>query len=151
MKDQDQIIIYNMDDDRTSVALFAKDGQVWMNQNQLAELFETSKQNISLHIISVLKHNELNEKSVVKNYLTTAMDGKDYKVVFYALPMIIAIGFRVKSKRGTQFRQWANQNLHEYMVKGFVMDDEMLRKARGALSGIKQDFVVYKQTNTSDL
>ncbi len=123
----EDIIIYNAEDGKTSVSLMAKDGNVWMNQNQLAELFATSKQNISLHVINILKENELVENSVVKDYLTTAPDGKKYKVIFYSLEMILAIGFRVKSKRGTQFRQWANRNLKEYMVKGFVMDDERLK------------------------
>lgn len=131
MKKENQIIIYNTDDNKVSVALYQRDGQIWMNQNQIAELFETSKQNISLHIINILEDKELNENSVVKDYLTTASDGKDYKVSFYALPMIIAIGFRVRSKRGTQFRIWANQHLHEYMVKGFTMDDERLKNPDG--------------------
>jgi hypothetical protein len=82
-----------------------------MNQNQLAELFDTSKQNIGQHIASILEDKELSENSVVKNYFTTAADGKEYNVTFYSLEMILAIGFRVRSKRGTQFRQWANQNL----------------------------------------
>ena len=127
----EDIIIYNAEDGKTSVSLMAKDGNVWMNQNQLAELFATSKQNISLHVINILKENELVENSVVKDYLTTAPDGKKYKVIFYSLEMILAIGFRVKSKRGTQFRQWANRNLKEYMVKGFVMDDERLKNPDG--------------------
>ena len=93
------IIIYNTEDGKTSVSLFAKEGKVWMNQNQLAELFATSKQNIGQHITSILKENELDANSVVKNYLTTASDGKEYKVTFYSLDMILAIGFRVKSKR----------------------------------------------------
>ena len=102
--DEQNIIIYNTKDGKASVALYAKDGQVWMNQNQLAELFDTSKQNISQHIINILNDKELSENSVVKNYFTTAADGKNYEVTFYALPMILAIGFRVRSKRGTQFR-----------------------------------------------
>lgn len=78
MKDKQNIIIYKTQDGKTAVSLYAKDGSVWMNQQQLAELFDTSKQNISLHIINILKENELDEKSVVKDYLTTATDGKDY-------------------------------------------------------------------------
>lgn len=113
------IIIYNTPDGKASVALYAKDGSVWMNQNQLAELFDTSKQNSGQHIKSRLDDRELSEDSVVKDYLTTATDGKHYKITFYALDMILAIGFRVRSKRGTQFRQWANQNLKEYMIEGF--------------------------------
>jgi hypothetical protein len=125
-KDQN-IIIYNTSDGKVSVSLFARDGDVWMNQNQLAELFDTSKQNISLHIINILEENELNKNSVVKDYLTTASDGKKYNVTFYSLEMTLAIGFRVRSKRGTQFRKRANQNLREYMIKGFIMDDERLK------------------------
>ena len=126
-----EIIIYNTDDGKTSVALMAKDGNVWLNQQMLAELFDTSKQNVSLHIINILNEKELDENSVVKDYLTTAADGKNYNVTFYSLDMILAIGFRVRSKRGRQFRQWANRNLKEYMIKGFVMDDERLKNPDG--------------------
>src|SRR5690554_4162694 len=125
------IIIYNTVDGKASIALYAVDGTVWMNQNQLAELFDTSKQNIGQHIKSILSDSELAEDSVVKNYFTTASDGKEYNVSFYSLDMILAIGFRVRSKRGIQFRQWANRNLKEYMVKGFVMDDERLKNPDG--------------------
>lgn len=131
MGGEQNLIIYNTEDGKASVALYAKDGDVWMNQQQLAELFDTSKQNISQHINNVLEENELQESSVVKNYLTTATDGKNYDVTFYSLSMILAIGFRVRSKRGTQFRIWANQNLREYMIKGFVMDDERLKNPDG--------------------
>ncbi|MCL2028236.1 MAG: virulence RhuM family protein [Bacteroidales bacterium] len=124
-----EMIIYNTDDGKTSVMLLAKDGNVWMNQQQLAELFDTSKQNVSLHIINILKERELDDNSVVKDYLTTASDGKEYSITFYSLDMILAIGFRVRSKRGTQFRRWANQNLKEYMIKGFVIDDERLKNS----------------------
>ena len=96
------IIIYNTPDGKARVTLFAKDGMVWMNQAQLAELFDTSKQNIGQHIANILEERELDANAVVKNYFTTAADGKEYKVVFYALDMILAIGFRVRSKRGTQ-------------------------------------------------
>jgi hypothetical protein len=90
-----------------SVALYAKDGKIWLNQQQMAELFATSKPNISMHIANILKENELNKDSVVKDFLTTAADGKNYNVVFYSLEMIIAVGYRVRGLRGTQFRQWA--------------------------------------------
>ncbi len=131
MKNEQNIIIYNTADGKANVSLYAKDGNIWMNQNQLAELFDTSKQNISLHIINILNEQELDEHSVVKNYLTTAMDGKEYDITFYSLDMILAIGFRVRSKRGTQFRIWANKNLKEYMIKGFVMDDHRLKNPDG--------------------
>lgn len=129
--EENKIIIYNTSDGKASVSLYAKDGMVWMNQNQLAELFDTSKQNIGQHIAGILKEGELEEISVVKNFFTTASDGKQYNVTFYSLEMILAIGFRVRSKRGTQFRIWANQNLKEYMIKGFVMDDERLKNPDG--------------------
>ena len=125
------IIIYNTQDGKISVSLLAKDGMVWMSQMQIAELFATTKQNISLHIQNILKEKELEQNSVVKEYLTTANDGKNYSVTHYSLEMILAIGFRVRSKRGTQFRQWANKNLKEYMIKGFVIDDERLKNPDG--------------------
>jgi hypothetical protein len=128
---ENNVIIYHTSDGKAAVSLYAQDGSVWMNQGQLAELFDTSKQNISLHIINILEEHELDENSVVKEYLTTAADGKNYNVTFYSLDMILAIGFRVRSKRGTQFRQWANRNLKDYMVKGFVMDDERLKNPDG--------------------
>ena len=107
MKGKQNIIIYNTADGKASVSLYAKDGMVWMNQNQLAELFATSKQNIGQHIINILKDRELEEDSVVKNYFTTAADGKEYKVTFYALEMVLAIGFRVRGllrgKFGTRY------------------------------------------------
>jgi hypothetical protein len=129
--DRQDIIIYNTADGKVSVALYARDGMVWMNQNQLAKLFDTSVPNISMHISNILKDNELDEKSVIKNYLTTAADGKEYAVTFYSLEMVLAVGFRVRSKRGTQFRIWANHHLKEYMIKGFVMDDERLKNPDG--------------------
>ena len=111
--------------------LLAKDGKIWLNQQQMAELFATSKQLISHHIANILKDKELNEISVVKQYLTTAADGKNYNVVFYSLEMIIAVGYRVRGVRGTQFRQWATEHLTEYLVKGFTMDDERLKNPDG--------------------
>jgi len=131
MQQQQNIIIYNTADGKAKVALYAKDGNIWMNQNQLAELFATSVPNISMHISNILKEGELEQISVIKDYLTTATDGKEYNVTFYSLDMILAIGFRVRSKRGTQFRIWANKNLKEYMIKGFVMDDERLKNPDG--------------------
>jgi hypothetical protein len=125
------IIIYNTSDGQAAVSLYAKDGMIWMNQAELAQLFDTSVPNVSMHISNILKDRELEEDSVIKDYLTTAADGKDYQVRFYALDMILAIGFRVRSKRGVQFRKWANQNLKTYMIKGFVMDDERLKNPDG--------------------
>ena len=131
MDEQQNIIIYRTADGRASVALYAKDGKIWLNQQQMAELFATSKQLISHHIANILKENELDKISVVKQYFTTAADGKNYNVVFYSLEMIIAVGYRVRGIRGTQFRQWATEHLTEYLVKGFTMDDERLKNPDG--------------------
>ena len=131
MDTQQDIIIYKTNDNKVKIALYAKDGSICLNQNQLADLFVTSKQSIGQHIINILNDKELNKDSVVKKFFTTASDGKNYEVTFYSLEMILAIGFRVRSKRGIQFRQWANQHLKEFMVKGFVMDDERLKNPDG--------------------
>lgn len=128
---EQELILYNSEDGKSRVMLLARDGSVWLNQSQLAELFATSTPNISQHISNILKDNELDANSVVKNYLTTATDGKPYRVRFYSLEMIMAIGFRVRSVRGVQFRQWANRNLAEYLRKGFVIDDERLKNPDG--------------------
>lgn len=128
---EDELIIYNTDDGKADVKLYSKDGVIWMNQQQISLLFDTSKQNISLHILNILKEKELEESSVVKDYLTTASDGKNYNVTYYALPMVIAVGFRVRSPRGTQFRKWANENLSEYLTKGFILDDQRLKNPDG--------------------
>jgi hypothetical protein len=128
---ESNLIIYKTADGKANIALYARDGDVWLSQAQMAELFATSKQNISMHIESILNDNELQENSVVKDFLTTAADAKQYKVKHYALPMILAVGFRVRGIRGTQFRQWANRHLHEYIVKGFIMDDERLKNPDG--------------------
>lgn len=130
-ENQQNLIIYRTADGKAAVSLHARDGNVWMNQSQLAELFATSKQNISLHIANILKEKELSTDSVIKDYLTTAADGKQYSVTFYALDMILAIGFRVRSTRGTEFRKWANTHLKQYLVKGFVIDDDRLKNPTG--------------------
>ena len=129
--EQSNIIIYNTIDGKASVALYAKDGKIWLNQKQMAELFATSVANINMHISNILNEKELDTNSVIKNYLTTASDGKNYNVTFYSLEMIISIGYRVRGKRGTQFRQWATRHLSEYLVKGFTMDDERLKNPKG--------------------
>lgn len=131
MKDEKGLIIYNTPDGRSKVALMARDGMVWLNQQSIAELFGTSKQNISWHISNILNSSELEANSVVKDYLTTAADGKPYHVMFYSLPMILAVGYRVKGIRGIQFRRWATEHLSEYLVKGFTMDDERLKNPDG--------------------
>ena len=119
MDEQQNIIIYRTADGRASVALYAKDGKIWLNQQQMAELFATSKQLISHHIANILKERELNKISVVKQYLTTAADGKNYNVVFYSLEMIIAVGYRVRGIRMLE-------DLEKSIVKNRKRTNEML-------------------------
>ena len=143
MDEQQNIIIYRTADGRASVALYAKDGKIWLNQQQMAELFATSKQNISMHIANILKEKELYKDSVVKEFLTTAADGKNYNVVFYSLEMIIAVGYRVRGVRGTQFRQWATGVLKEYLLKGYAINNRIEQlEQRVARTEEKIDFFV---------
>ena len=125
------ILIYQTEDGRTQVNLLVQEHTVWLNQSQLAELFDTSVQNIGLHIKNILEDNELNGNSVIKDFFITAADGKQYQVKHYALEMILAVGFRVRSKRGVQFRRWANEVLTGYLEKGFVLDDKRLKNPNG--------------------
>lgn len=128
---QSQFLLYQTSDGQTRLEVRLENETVWLSQNQMAELFQTTKQNVSLHIRNIFKEGELPEGSVVKEYLTTAADGKNYKTSFYNLDVIISVGYRVKSHRGTQFRIWATQRLREYIVKGFALDDERLKRAGG--------------------
>jgi hypothetical protein len=128
---QSEIVLYQTEDGRTRVQCRFESQTVWLTQQHMAELFQTSKQNVSLHIHNIFAEGELREDSVVKESLTTAADGKRYATNFYNLDVIISVGYRVKSLRGTQFRIWATQRLREYIVKGFTMDDERLKNPPG--------------------
>lgn len=121
------LILYTTPDGQAQFVLRELGGQLWLTQAEIAALYQTSKQNISKHIAAVLAEGELLPEAVVNSQLTTAADGKNYQVQIYALPMIIAIGYRVRSSRGTQFRQWATRTLGEYLQKGFAIDDERLK------------------------
>jgi hypothetical protein len=107
------------------------DNTVWLTQADMVVLFQTTKQNISLHIKNIFEEGELKENSVVKEYLTTAADGKNYRTQYYNLDVIISVGYRVKSLRGTQFRIWATERLREYLIKGFAMNDDLLKQGGG--------------------
>lgn len=126
-----ELILYTSEDGHTRLDLRVDGHTVWLTQLEIAELFQTTKQNVSLHAKNIFKDNELDENSVVKESLTTAADGKRYKTRLYNLDLILAIGYRVRSPRGVQFRQWASTHLKEYLVKGFVMDDERLKNPGG--------------------
>lgn len=129
-----ELIIYQTDDGLARVQFRAVDGGLWLTQVELAELFASTKQNISLHVKNIVAERELEEAATVKEYLTVQTEGKrevKRRTLLYSLPMILAVGFRVRSPRGTQFRQWATAHLAEYLVKGFVMDDERLKNPSG--------------------
>ena len=140
---ENEIIIYQTQDGQTKIDVRIDNETVWLTQNQMAELFQTTKQNISLHIKNIFEEGELLENSVVKDYLTTASDGKNYNTKHYNLDVIISVGYRVKSLRGTQFRIWATQVLKEYMKKGFALNDDLLKQAGGDIRSSEKVF--YRQ------
>lgn len=125
------LILYTTEDGRSQIKLRAQEQTVWLTQLEMAELFDATKQNISLHLKNVFEDGELSENSVVKESLTTAADGKRYRTLLYNLDAILAVGYRVRSPRGVQFRRWASTVLKEYLLKGFVMDDERLKNPDG--------------------
>jgi hypothetical protein len=129
--EKSEVLMYQSDDGITKIQVQLNDNTVWLSQGQMVELFQTSKQNISLHIQNIFKEGELKENSVVKEYLTTAADGKNYNTAYYNLDVVISVGYRVKSLRGTQFRIWATERLREYLIKGFTMNDELLKQGGG--------------------
>lgn len=131
VEDQGEIVIYQTEDGLTRLNVIFDNETVWLTQQQMAELFQTTKQNISLHIGNCFREGELDKNSVVKDSLTTASDGKKYKTKFYNLDVIISVGYRVRSIVGTHFRKWATARLKEYMIKGFTMDDERLKNLGG--------------------
>jgi hypothetical protein len=126
-----EFVLYQTEDGRTRLQVQFEGETAWLSQAQMAELFQTTVPNVSMHIRNVFAEGELRADSVVKESLTTAADGKNYATKFYNLDVIISVGYRVKSHRGTQFRIWATQRLREYIVKGFAMDDERLKQRGG--------------------
>ncbi|MDD3746323.1 MAG: virulence RhuM family protein [Anaerostipes sp.] len=131
MDNYGEILIYQTEDGLTKIDVTMQDETVWLSQAEMSKLFQTTKQNISLHINNIFKDGELDRDSVVKEYLTTGADGKKYKTKFYNLDVIISVGYRVKSQRGVQFRIWATNILKEYIKKGFAMDDDRLKELGG--------------------
>ena len=125
------ILIYQAEDGKTKIETRLENETVWLTQAQLCDLFQKSKATISEHIKNIFEEGELEEISVVRNFRTTAADGKSYDTNYYNLDVIISVGYRVKSLQGTKFRQWATARLREYIVKGFAMNDELLKQAGG--------------------
>lgn len=133
-QDRGELVLYSTDDGKSQFYLRAEGGTVWLTQAELAALFQTTKQNVSLHIKNILEENELFASATVKEYLTVQTEGKrrvKRSVQLYSLDLILAVGYRVRSARGTQFRQWATTHLKEYLVKGFVIDDARLKDPAG--------------------
>lgn len=133
-QNKSELIIYSSDDGKVKIDVRLENGTVWLNQAQMVELYQTTKQNISLHIKNIFEEGELQESATVKEYLTVQTEGNRQvtrKQKFYNLEVIIAVGYRVKSLRGTQFRIWATERLREYIQKGFALDDDRLKNAGG--------------------
>ncbi len=130
MEEKNNIIIYQLEDGKTKIDVKLEDETVWLSQQQMAELYDTTKQNISLHIKNIFEEEELTINSTVKEFLTVQKEGNrniERKIKYYNLDMIISLGYRIKSKVATNFRKWATERLKEYMIKGFTMDDERLK------------------------
>ena len=128
---ENKVIIYTANDGKTIIDVKLEEETLWLTQAQMCELYQTSKSNVSEHIKHIFEEGELNKESVVRNFRTTAADGKEYLVSHYNLDMVIALGYRVRTIIATRFRQWATERLKEYIVKGFTLDDERLKKLGG--------------------
>ena len=128
---QSEIILYQTEDGSTRVQCRFENETVWLTQAQMADLFQRERSVITKHIRNIFEEGELVEEAVCANYARTAADGKTYQTAAYNLDVIISVGYRVKSLRGTQFRIWATQRLREYIVKGFTMDDDRLKESGG--------------------
>lgn len=128
---QGEIVIYQSDNGNIKIDVKIEDETVWLTQTQIVELYQTSKSNVSEHIKHIFEDDELDEKAVVRNFRTTASDGKNYNVKYYNLDMILSLGYRIRSKIASNFRKWATDLLKEYMIKGFTMNDEKLKQLGG--------------------
>ena len=144
-----QIEIYQTKDKQTQVEVSFEEDTVWLTQQHMAKLFDQTKQNISLHINNCFKEKELDKKAVVKESLTTARDGKAYKTQNYNLDVIISVGYRVKSKRGTQFRQWATQRLKDHLVKGYTLNEKRLQQVVQNMHQLEQAVKLIQQSGNS--
>lgn len=126
MNEKKELVVFETEDNKVRLEVSVEDETVWLTQAQMTQLFETSKQNVSLHINNCFKEGELDKDSVVKDFLTTAADGKKYKTKYYNLDVIISVGYRVKSKRGVEFRRWANSVLKQYILQGYAINDNRI-------------------------
>lgn len=138
-----EIILYKAPDGSLALDVKLEEETVWLSQTQMIRLFNQTKQNISLHINNIFREGELSKKSVVKESLTTAADGKKYKTYYYNLDVIISVGYRVKSKQGTQFRIWANKVLKEYLIKGFALNEKKLKEQSERIKEIEKTLEIF--------
>ncbi len=146
MDKKGEIILYKTEDGKSQLDVLLEQETVWLEQGQMTKLFNQTKQNISLHISNIFKEKELDKKSVVKESLTTASDGKKYKVNLYNLDIIISVGYRVKSKRGTQFRVWATQTLKDHLIKGYTINEKRLQEQQERWKELQQTVEFLKRT-----
>ena len=144
-----QIIIYQPNNQETKLKVRFENETVWLTQAQMSELFQTTRNNVTLHIGNIFKENELKEISVCKDSLLTAKDGKNYKTKIYNLDVIISVGYRVKSKRGTQFRIWANKILKDYLLKGYAINQRVDKIERKLLEHDQKFDLIIKGTSNN--
>lgn len=144
-KPRGEIILYRAPDGGFALDVKLEEETVWLNQTQMIRLFNQTKQNISLHINNIFREGELSKKSVVKDSLTTAADGKKYKTNYYNLDVIISVGYRVKSKRGTQFRIWANKVLKDYLLKGYALNERKLKEQAERIREIEKTLEIFSK------
>ena len=145
-----QIEIYRTKDKQTQVEVSFQEETVWLTQKQMAELFGRDRVAITQHLGNIFKEKELNKKSVCKDFLHTAADGKSYKTKYYNLDVIISVGYRVKSKRGTQFRQWATQRLKDHLLKGYTLNEKRLHQLVQNMQQLQQAIKVIQQSGRSE-
>lgn len=145
------ILIYEDKEHNIYTQVKLEEDTVWLNQSQIADLFEKTKQNISLHVRNIFKDGELDEDSVVKNSLTTASDGKEYVTKYYNLDVIISVGYRVKSKQGTRFRIWANKILKDYLIRGYVLDQKRLKEQQHYLLELQKTISLFREARFENL
>lgn len=158
MEKLNEIVLFETADKAVTLSVPVDQETVWLTQAQMTELFATTKQNVSLHINNCFKEGELDKEAVVKDFLTTASDGKNYKTKYYNLDVIISVGYRVKSKRGVEFRKWANSVLKQYILKGYAVNDnriaqlgeviQIMKRTQNALDS-KQVLSVIERYNTA--
>ncbi|MCL5991877.1 MAG: virulence RhuM family protein [Bacteroidetes bacterium] len=150
MGNKGEIIIYQTEENETQIEVRPEEESVWLTQTQMVKLFDTTMQNISLHINNYFKEEELQRNSVVKEYLTTAIDGKDYNTKYFNLDVIISVGYRVKSRRGTQFRIWANKILIDYLLKGFAINKKLLQNRNEKLNQLNETIKLISSISVSE-